>query len=529
LLSQRQPSRDLLAVIFECSRSLTAELSTDERCRRILEAASRVMPLDAICVLRLEGDRLIPIAMTGLDDSVLERSFDRSQHPRLDIILRSTSPLRFRPDAPVADPFENYMSASPGTTSRIHACVGVPLIVSGDPVGAITFDAFDAAAFAQTDDILFSILAATCGAALKMGSLTASLEEMTQKRLSVVSELRKNADDNVGGVMIGQSSSMRRVTEDIRVVAPSTLPVLITGETGVGKELVARRVHAYSDRSDGPLVQVNCAALPRSIAESELFGHVKGSFTGATADRLGKFEVADGGTLFLDEVGELAPDLQAQLLRVLQSGEIQRVGTDKLIRVDVRVVSATNRDLQSEVHEGRFRADLFHRLAAFPIGVPSLRERRDDIPLLLSHFLKRARQRLGLGPIRVSKSATQQLQKESWPGNIRELENVIDRGVLRASRASSSTDLLVVRPEHLDLDRSPSNTAHVIAYGPPSSLPNDLSFRERCDACKHERIDVALGRNDGNWAGAARDLGMHRSNLHRLAVRLGFKEKSDPA
>ncbi len=502
-------------------------MSPVQRFQQILDTASGVIPLDAACVLHLDGDDLVPVAAIGLDSSILDCRFARAEHPRLDIILRSTSPVRFRPDAPIADPFEEFITQPPGIPSTIHACVGAPLIDSGEVIGALTFDALDAGAFATVDDRLFSILGSVCSAAMKIDSLSESLDEVRRERRSVVTELRKLNEDAVGGVMIGQSRAMQIVTEDIRVVSPSCLPVLITGETGVGKELVARRVHAYSNRSEGPMVQVNCAALPRSVAESELFGHVKGAFTGASADRLGKFEVADGGTLFLDEIGELAFDLQAQLLRVLQCGEIQRVGTDRVLRVDVRVVSATNRDLQAEVRAGRFRADLFHRLAAFPIEVPPLRERKDDIPLLVSHFLKRARRRLGLGPLRVSETALRQLQAESWMGNIRELENVIDRGVLRASRSAPAGAILVVRPEHMDLDRSRGSAAKTYAFTGAPDLPDGLGFRERCDACKQERINVALEKNRGNWAAAARDLGMHRSNLHRLAVRLGFKERTD--
>jgi anaerobic nitric oxide reductase transcription regulator len=208
----------------------------------------------------------------------------------------------------------------------------------------------------------------------------------------------------------------------------------VTGETGVGKELVARHVHAGSRRREEAIIHVNCAALPESVAESELFGHVAGAFTGAVRDRAGKFEVADGGSLFLDEIGELPLSLQPKLLRALQQGEIQRIGSDRLHRVDVRIIAATNRDLISEVERGRFRADLYHRLAVYPIRVPALRERREDIPLLATHFADSTRRRLGLGPLRLGEDVRERLAAADWPGNVRELENVVNRAVLGPRR-----------------------------------------------------------------------------------------------
>jgi anaerobic nitric oxide reductase transcription regulator len=308
------------------------------------------------------------------------------------------------------------------------------------------------------------------------------------------------------------------------MVARSDLPVLITGETGVGKELIARRIHAASARADEALIQVNCAALPESIAESELFGHVAGAFTGATRDRAGKFEVAHRASLFLDEIGELPLTLQPKLLRALQEGEVQRVGADRPHRVDVRIIAATNRDLEATVAEGRFRADLYHRLAVYPVRVPPLRERTEDITLLAAHFLDTWRQRLGLGPLRLSPEARQALQAADWPGNVRELENVLSRAVLRASAGRSGRDAIVLGPEYLGQLGAvrPAAAASQPATSAPEAAASG-SLRELVQEFQRHAIEASVARNGGNWAASARELGMHRGNLHHLARRLGLR------
>jgi anaerobic nitric oxide reductase transcription regulator len=297
--------------------------------------------------------------------------------------------------------------------------------------------------------------------------------------------------------------------------------VLVTGETGVGKELVARQIHETSARTDEALIDVNCAALPVSIAESELFGHVAGAFTGALRDRAGKFEVADKGTLFLDEVGELPLELQPKLLRALQHGEVQRVGSDRVHRVDVRVIAATNRDLEREVEAGRFRADLFHRLAVFPVHVPPLRDRREDIPLLAARFADVVARRLGVHRVRLDEQARRELVGADWPGNVRELENVVSRAVLRASSgAADRAGVITVTSGHLDVARaSPGSSVKAPAPVDPAG-----TLREQVEAFERRVILDAVRACAGNWAAAARALGMHRSNLHHRAARLGLRD-----
>nr|WP_274620287.1 nitric oxide reductase transcriptional regulator NorR [Colwellia maritima] len=346
------------------------------------------------------------------------------------------------------------------------------------------------------------------------------LEKSNEKSLCLTHELVKDAHKAKGDGFVGESLKMVELKNEIRVVSGSELSVLITGETGVGKEVVARTVHAQSRRCDEAIVQINCAALSENIAESELFGHVKGSFTGANKDRMGKFELANNGTLFLDEIGELSLNIQAKLLRALQEGEIQRVGADKNIYVDVRIIAATNRDLSEEVAQGRFREDLYHRLSVFPLKVPALRERIDDIPLLSGFILHNLKGKIGTNNVRVSKSAMHQLLQYDWPGNVRELQHVLMRAALRAA-ATTSGKVGVIEINHLGLDFVVNNTDDSNNITPAITTDNK-SFTEIVAEFQRQLITQAMEENDHVWAKAARQLQLDRGNLYRQAKRLGL-------
>jgi len=291
---------------------------------------------------------------------------------------------------------------------------------------------------------------------------------------------------------------LQAVLSRVAKVAPADTTVLVTGETGTGKELVARAIHKRSQRSSRAFVSVNCAAIPRDLIASELFGHEKGAFTGATQRRLGRFESAEGGTIFLDEVGELPLETQIALLRVLQEREYQRVGANESLKADVRVVAATNRDLRTAIAEGRFREDLFYRLSVFPIEVPPLRDRKEDIALLVVYFVDRFASKAGKKITGISKKSMEVLQTYSWPGNIRELQNVIERSVI------------VCESENLSVDES---WLERVASSPDSSAQ---PLSERLAAQEREIIEAALaetkGRVSGPWGAAAR-LGMPQSTL----------------
>jgi transcriptional regulator with GAF, ATPase, and Fis domain len=299
--------------------------------------------------------------------------------------------------------------------------------------------------------------------------------------------------------IVGTSPALQTVLSRISKVAPSDSTVLINGETGTGKELVARAIHRRSNRSSRTFVSVNCAAIPRDLIASELFGHEKGAFTGATQQRLGRFELANGGTLFLDEVGELPSETQIALLRVLQEHEFERVGGTRPIRTDVRVIAATNRDLQAAISVGSFRSDLFYRLNVFPIEIPSLRERRADIPLLVEYFIDRYARKAGKHITTVEKRTLQVLQSYPWPGNIRELQNVIERSVIVCETPTFSVDesWLSQQPR----DRRPRGK---------------LNLSGRVAAQEKQMIEAALRESQGRVygpSGAAAKLGIAHSTL----------------
>jgi two-component system nitrogen regulation response regulator NtrX len=311
--------------------------------------------------------------------------------------------------------------------------------------------------------------------------------------------------------IVGSSEALAQVRRAIAQVAPTRSRVLITGESGTGKELVARAIHAQSPRARAPLVSLNCAAVPRDLVESELFGHEKGAFTGATARRSGKFELAHGGTLFLDEIGELEAQAQAKLLRVIETGVVERVGGSSGRTVDVRLVAATNRDLEAEAAAGRFRQDLFFRLNVFPIRMPALRDRLEDLPELLRHLAERIARQCNRAPRTFGQDAVLRLRQHHWPGNVRELANLIERLTIIGQGA--------VTPAELDaiLGGRPA------AAGPARSAPEaPRDIGAALDGYERALIESALAASGGNVAEAARRLATDRSNLHRRMRRLGI-------
>jgi len=311
--------------------------------------------------------------------------------------------------------------------------------------------------------------------------------------------------------IVGNSYQVRQVLERVEKVAPTEARVLITGENGTGKELVARAIHRLSPRAEAPFVEVNCAAIPSELIESALFGHIKGSFTGAVADRAGKFEQADGGSLFLDEIGDMSKDAQAKVLRALEQGVITRVGGSKAIDVDVRVIAATNKNLEEEIDAGAFREDLFYRLNVVPIHVPPLRERREDVPMLIQHFTEMMAKREGVTPRRFESAAVERLVALPWPGNVRELRNTVER-------------LLILSPG--DTVRLEDVDALASGRSAPAGLGGELlstdNFSDFKDGAERAYILQKLRENDWNVAETARRIDMPRSNLYKKIEKYGL-------
>ena len=371
------------------------------------------------------------------------------------------------------------------------AFICVPVKIGSETIGALSADRSSREASALDADMrLLTIIASTISQALRLRQLA---QEEMEKVLRENERLQNQLKDRYRPkAIVGNSKIMSGLYELIETVAKANTTVLILGESGVGKERVAHAIHYGSARADKPFVTVNCAALPESLIESELFGHEKGAFTGATMARKGRFELADRGTIFLDEVGELPPAVQTKLLRIIQEKEFERIGGNTTLKSDVRIVAATNRDLVTSIREGKFREDLYYRLNVFPIIVPPLRERRTDIMLLADHFVQRYAREQGKKIESISTSATDKLMNYHWPGNVRELENCIERAVILCGDGN-------IRSHHL-----PPNLQTV------ASAAHDLpaTFKGTMAGMEKEIITAELRRSRGNMARAARALGI---------------------
>lgn len=517
----------ILNAVIPLVADLAQEMPERERMRRLLAALRTLLPADAVALLKLEGEWLRPMAIDGLVPDALGRRFRLAEHPRFAQLLAAGQAMRFAPDSPLPDPYDGLVAhqGQPIAELHVHDCMGCVLQLGGLPWGLLTLDAMQPGRFADAASLellqAFSNLAAATVATAERVQQMAQLAHSA----SSIGTIKVPSDR----VLLGHSPAMRRLQKDIALIAGSDLSVLITGETGTGKELVARAVHAQSSRAAHPMVSINCAALPDNLVESELFGHVRGAFTGAQAERSGKFEQAHQGTLFLDEVGELSLPVQAKLLRVLQSGQLQRLGSDREHHVDVRVIAATNRDLAAEVSAGRMRSDFYHRLNVYPLQLPSLRERDSDVLLLAGYFLEENRSRLQLGGLRLDGAAQAALLKHAWPGNVRELEHLISRAVLKAlSRQDASASrgrprMLTLRTD--DLEIGPGPHMQQPPQPEPTSMPaNTTSLRDAVAAHERALISASLKRHHGSWAAAARELQMDRANLQRMAKRLNIEK-----
>lgn len=544
--------------LLQLAIDMADSLSAKDRFDRLLNTVRVSIQCDAVVLLQRSGGLLKPLAQKGLTADVLGRRFEVGSHPRFQQICQATTPIRFQVSCDLPDPYDGMLQGHSGDLP-VHACMGLPLMADQQLIGVLTLDSMTPGAFDEIPEHTLEVISAMAAASLKTAMLLQHLEDDSVHTRHVITELTREALTKDGGELIGDSAEMQQLKRELALVAPSDYAILIEGETGVGKELVARTLHEQSKRADGPLVYVNCAAIPENLVESELFGHVKGAFTGADRDRVGKFSLADGGTLFLDEIGELPLMAQSKLLRALQSQEIQPVGQDKVSHVDVRVLAATNRILQQEVAEKRFRADLYHRLSVYPVKVPPLRQRNGDVALLAGYFAEQSRRKLGLAQLTIDSQAHQILQAYTWPGNVRELEHVIGRAALIANaeykqgnKPLSGTqrrgDITRIQPHHLGELASafthPSRDHSSVFEGKAEAVEDHLDASDSRMA-DHTPISVALNesqglkqsteqfqqqlilqtltRHQGNWAAAARELKVDRANLVRLAKRLGLQ------
>ena len=433
-------------IILEVAKAIGAHLEMPEVLAALNETLEPIIHFDCVGVSVVEGDFVKPYSayIEGFPRKPGESmaSLIKRYHPDID------NPLRHRiSETPVSEMLASrkpYFVTDLKTqrrfaydetcfTNGFRSYICLPLAKHGELIGDLAFLSKDEGSYSDDQlDLLQNIaeiVAIAVANALAYEEIKALKEQLQLENRVLQEEIVQRS---IYEEIVGSSSSLQKVVAAIERVAPTDSTVLITGETGTGKELVAHAIHRRSDRSTRALVKVNCAALPNELIASELFGHEKGAFTGALQQRIGRFEAANGGTIFLDEIAELSPEIQVALLRVLQEREFERVGGNRTIKVDVRVITATNKDLEREVNDGRFRMDLFYRLNVFPIEVPPLRERVNDIPLLVDYFATRLAARTGKKISQIEKLSLETMQRYSWPGNIRELQNVIERSVILA-------------------------------------------------------------------------------------------------
>jgi formate hydrogenlyase transcriptional activator len=512
-----QRERDQLDVLLEVTNAVVTHLDTRALFLALAPALKRVCSAEFAALSLFDPEtRLLrkhacqgPPELAGIAGGCVETTVDTSLAGQ---VFLSGEPRIFGRDELLRHP-ETRRLVEFGALS---AC-SVPLSTPQGPIGTLDLAAFDRDAFSPSLFGLLSRIAGQIAIAVRNATSYERIEtlnaQLAREKLYLQDEIRS---DQLFEDIVGGSTALRRVLKEIETVAPTGSTVLISGETGSGKELVARAIHQLSGRRDGAFVKLNCAAIPTGLLESELFGHERGAFTGAVAQRIGRFELADHGTVFLDEIGEVPLELQPKLLRVLQEREFERLGGTRTLRSDARLIAATNRDLGALVEQGGFRADLFYRLNVFPVIVPPLRERREDIPMLVRHFAQQFARRMKRTIETIPVDAMQALTRYDWPGNIRELQNLIERAVIL-----SPGPTLFVPMEAL----TPRGTA-------AAGTAPDIDDSETLLATDRRHILAALQAS--GWvlsgpSGAAARLGMKRSTLQFRMRKLGIERPGNRA
>ena len=512
-----QPVIDLTRDLAEATRWSATGAQIDALIAETLDALAGIVAYDLATVMELNGDELtVRVARGPMDTpSVRTHRLHLPDFPSLQEVIAKGRARAFDDhdhSAGDGDPFDGVVDLPHG-----HFCMVVPLRDASAPLGLMTLDRATCGTYPDSAVHMAGVVGKLLAQVINHGEQSMRLDRLLAQLREQNRLLREQAGgiDACGLIEASASPTMKNVAHMARQVAATPTPVLITGETGTGKEVLATAIHGWSDRVEKPVIGLNCAALPEGLIESELFGHVRGAFSGATRHRIGRFQAANGGTLFLDEVGELPLGLQAKLLRVLQEGCFEAVGSDKTVRVDVRIIAATNRDLRAEASAGRFREDLYYRLAVFPIHMPPLRTRSEDIGVIARQHLARLAARRGRPSWHLSEGDVDQLRRRPWPGNIRELLNTLERAAVLSSG------------ERLTL--TPAPAGRELPAQPPvrSKAPTDFPTLTELE---REHIKAALQRTEGRVhgeRGAAKLLGLHPNTLASRMKKLGLGGAKD--
>jgi transcriptional regulator with GAF, ATPase, and Fis domain len=504
---------DLTRDLGELATLAAGDEGLDDLLRRGLDWLLRIAPYDLATIFVLQGGKLVARAARGrlADDRVKRHSLALKDFPSLREALETRRARAFTEadhSHGDGDPFDGVLDLPHG-----HSCMVVPLYAGDQTLGVLTLDRAVCEPYPQKAVELVEVYGQILAAAIRSAERGSSMERLHRQDHEHAKLLEQElAGESAGILETSKSPAMRELQQRARQVALTDTPVLILGETGTGKERLARTLHAWSRRADQPFVAINCAAIPEGLIESELFGHVKGAFTGAARDRSGRFQMANGGTLFLDEIGDLPPALQPKLLRALQEGQLEPVGSDATVKVDVRILAATHVDIERAIAERRFREDLYYRLSVFPLRLPPLRERLEDLPRLCEVLLLEQARRTGRRGVKVTAEGLAKLQGHAWPGNLRELANVLERATILASGSRLGADVL-------DLP-APRRDAGVPA--PKLSAARTLDDVQR----EHiERVLRATGGRIYGKEGAARLLGLPPSTLQSRMQKLGLSPR----
>ena len=509
-----------LSLILDLSRSFNALIELDELLPVIIEKTQEVLDAESSAILLLDEDKhelFFPVTSDIRSERAVRLRDIRfpSDKGLAGWVLQHGTPTLV---ADVTQDTRFYSAVDTQTGAQTQGLLCAPLRTRHGIIGVIELRNKRAGRFTEEDLTVLEALSGPVAIAIENAQLYHQVRQSEALLKEEVATLQKEmAHRQQFAEIIGNGPAMSRIFALMESAIPTPITVLLQGETGTGKELIARAIHYNGPRKDRPFVTVNCGALQDTLLESELFGHKKGSFTGATADKAGLFEVAHGGTIFLDEIGETSPAFQVKLLRVLQEGEIQRVGETHQRKVDVRVISATNRDLEEEIKkeakEERFREDLYYRLNVFPIVVPPLRERREDISLLVSHFLTRSNEKMGKRLKNAPQDTLRYLTHYSWPGNVRELENELERAVALTPQGTG------ISPEYLSEKITAQGSLRV-------SLPVETqSLKEAKEAFEKEYVAEILRQHQSNAAQTAKVLGLSRQMLQRKIKGYDLRSK----